>query len=78
MVIGVYEAKTQLSKLFGRVANGKEVVANGKEVVLGKAGKSLARLVPYRKTKQPRVPGRLAGKVRIAADFDETPDWSKA
>ncbi len=71
MVIGVYEAKTQLSKLLGRVANGKEVV-------LGKAGKSLARLVPYRKTKQPRVPGRLAGKVRIAADFDETPDWSKA
>ncbi|HUE95731.1 MAG TPA: hypothetical protein VMN39_03695 [Longimicrobiaceae bacterium] len=29
----------------------------------------MARLVPY--TSAPRQPGRLKGKIRIAADFDE-------
>lgn len=65
MVINVYEAKTQLSKLLDRVATGEELV-------LGKAGKPMARLIPYRETRQPRKPGRLAGKVWMAPDFDET------
>lgn len=68
MVINVYEAKSQLPELLDRVANDEGVV-------LGKAGKPLARLAPYHETKQPRVPGRLAGKIKIADDFDETPDW---
>ncbi len=68
MIINVYEAKTQLSKLLDRAASGEEII-------LGKSGKPLARLVPYRETKQPRVPGRLAGKIKIADDFDETPSW---
>jgi len=68
MVINVYEAKTQLSKLLERAANGEEII-------LGKSGKPLARLVPYRQTKQPRQPGRLAGKIKVADDFDETPSW---
>ena len=67
MVINVYEAKTQLSKLLDRVAEGEELV-------LGKAGKPMARLVPYREVRQPRKPGRLAGKIWIAPDFDETPE----
>ena len=67
MVINVYEAKTHLSKLLDRVANGEEIV-------LGKAGKPMARLVPYRERRQPRAPGRLAGKIWIAPDFDETPE----
>ena len=67
MVINVYEAKTQLSKLLDRVAEGEELV-------LGKAGKPMARLVPYREVRQPRKPGRLAGKLWIAPDFDETPE----
>ena len=66
MVINVYEAKTQLSKLIDRAAGGEEVI-------LGKAGKPLARLVPYRESRGPRVPGKLAGKVEIADDFDDTP-----
>ena len=65
MVINVYEAKTQLSKLLDRVATGEELV-------LGKAGKPMARLIPYRETRQPRKPGRLAGKIWMAPDFDET------
>ena len=67
MVINVYEAKTHLSKLLDRVAEGEELV-------LGKAGKPIARLVPYREVRQPRKPGRLAGKIWIAPDFDETPE----
>lgn len=67
MVINVYEAKTHLSKLLERVAEGEELV-------LGKAGKPMARLVPYREVRQPRKPGRLAGKMWIAPDFDETPE----
>ena len=67
MVINVSEARTHLSKLLDRVANGEEIV-------LGKAGKPMARLVPYGKPRQPRAPGRLAGKIWIAPDFDETPE----
>ena len=66
MVINVYEAKTHLSKLLDRVAEGEELV-------LGRAGRPIARLVPYRELRQPRKPGRLAGGVWIAPDFDETP-----
>ena len=67
MVINVYEAKTHLSKLLDRAAGGEEIV-------LGKSGKPLARLVPYGESRQPRKPGRLAGKIWIAPDFDETPE----
>ncbi|MXW42772.1 MAG: type II toxin-antitoxin system Phd/YefM family antitoxin [Acidimicrobiia bacterium] len=67
MVINVYEAKTHLSKLLDRVAAGEELV-------LGRAGKPIALLVPYQEVRQPRKPGRLAGKIWIALDFDETPE----
>ena len=69
MMIDVGEAGSDLSKLLDRVANGEELV-------LGRAGRPLARLAPYggaRPSRSPRRPGRLAGTVRIAADFDETP-----
>ena len=67
-MINVYEAKTQLSKLLDRAAGGEEIV-------LGKSGKPLARLVPYVEKRSPRRPGRLAGKIKMAEDFDETPIW---
>lgn len=66
MVINVYEAKTNLSKLLDRVADGEELV-------LGRAGRPIARLVPYTMPQLPRQPGRLGGAVWIAPDFDETP-----
>ena len=34
----------------------------------------MARLVPYRDRQEPRSPGRLAGKIWIAPDFDDTPE----
>ena len=49
MVINVYEAKTRLSELLDRVGRGEEIV-------LGRSGRPVARLVPYRPQRDPRVP----------------------
>ena len=68
MIINVYEAKTQLSKLLDRVLEGEEIV-------IGRAGKPVARLTPFLPQQKPREPGRLAGKIVIAEDFDVTPGW---
>ena len=60
-LLNVHYAKTHLSRLLDRVAAGEEIV-------LSKHGKPIAKLVPI----QPAVrhPGRLKGKIKIAADFD--------
>lgn len=68
MIINVYEAKTQLSKLLDRVLEGEEIV-------IGRAGKPVARLTPFLPERKPRAPGRLAGKIVVAEDFDATPAW---
>ncbi len=66
MLINVHEAKTHLSRLLERVAHGEEIV-------IGKAGKPVAKLVPYRETQGVRSPGAWRGRVRISPDFDELP-----
>lgn len=58
----IYEAKTHLSELVDRAAAGEEIV-------IAKAGIPMARLVPLRAVHE-RAPGRWAGLVTIAADFD--------
>ena len=63
MVVNLHEAKTHLSRLVERAAGGEEIV-------IGKAGKPMARLVPYVAQREPRVPGSLKGQIRLAADFD--------
>lgn len=63
----VHEAKTQLSSLI-------ESVLQGEEVIISKAGKPVVRLVPYALNPEPRKPGYWAGKVKIAEDFDDTPE----
>ncbi|MBO0705080.1 MAG: type II toxin-antitoxin system Phd/YefM family antitoxin [Candidatus Dormibacteraeota bacterium] len=65
-VVNIHEAKTHLSRLLDRVAAGEEIT-------IGKAGKPVARLVPYRTVRAPRRPGGWEGRVRIHADFDELP-----
>ena len=62
----VTEAKAQLSALIERVLRGEEVI-------ISRAGKPVAVLSPYKPSHQPRRPGRLKGKIRIAPDFDELP-----
>jgi prevent-host-death family protein len=66
MVVNIHEAKTHFSRLVERVIGGEEVV-------IGKAGKPVARLVPYREERTRRVPGGWEGRVRISEDFDELP-----
>ncbi len=64
MTYNLYEAKTSLSRLVDRAANGEEIV-------LSKAGRPLAKLVPFQRTTLPRQPGGWEGRMRIADDFDE-------
>jgi prevent-host-death family protein len=68
MLVNMHEAKTHLSRLVERAAAGEEIV-------IGKAGKPVARLVPYQERRERRQPGRLKGRIWIADDFDVTPEW---
>ena len=65
--VNIHEAKTHLSRLVERVERGDEVV-------IARAGRPVARLVPFRTRTAPRVPGLWRGMVAIAADFDATPE----
>jgi prevent-host-death family protein len=66
-VVNIHEAKTHLSRLVERVEAGEEVV-------IARAGRPVARLVPYRVRRSPRQPGLWRGMVRMAPDFDSTDD----
>jgi prevent-host-death family protein len=61
--VNIHQAKTHLSRLVERVESGEEIV-------IARAGRPVARLVPYRARRTPRVPGGWEGRVRVAADFD--------
>jgi prevent-host-death family protein len=63
----IHQAKTHFSKLVERAAAGEEIV-------IGKAGKPVARLVPYKEAIPQRKPGSMKGKIRIARDFDNLPE----
>ena len=62
-IYNLYEAKMSLSRLVDRAANGEEII-------LSKAGKPMAKLVPFRRNAEPRQPGGWEGRVRISEDFD--------
>jgi prevent-host-death family protein len=66
-IVNIHEAKTHLSRLVERAAAGEEIV-------VAKAGRPMAKLVPYDKPKAPRQMGGWEGRVWIADDFDELPD----
>ncbi|HYL05114.1 MAG TPA: type II toxin-antitoxin system prevent-host-death family antitoxin [Thermoanaerobaculia bacterium] len=61
-VFNVHDAKTNLSRLLERVAQGEEVI-------IAKSGRPVAKLV--RVAGEPRKPGRLKGRIRIGPGFDE-------
>ena len=60
--VNVHEAKTHFSKLLERVQAGEDVV-------IAKAGKPIARLVPFARPGK-RALGLDAGRGYIAPDFD--------
>lgn len=64
MEVNIHEAKTQLSRLLRRVAEGEEVT-------IARAGVPVARLVQVEKEPVKKRPmGMDRGKIWIAEDFD--------
>ncbi len=63
-VVNVHAAKTHLSRLLERVEAGEEIT-------LARAGRPIAKLVPYRTLREPRKPGLWKGRVTIRDDFDD-------
>lgn len=63
-IINIHQAKTNLSRLI-------EKTLSGEDVIIAKAGKPVAKIVPYKKTSKPRKLGLWKGKVWVAPDFDE-------
>jgi len=65
--VNMHEAKSSLSKL-------GELVHQGEEVVIAKAGRPYLDLIPHREKAGKRVPGKYAGLIKLADDFQETPE----
>lgn len=59
--VNVHAAKTHLSSLL-------EEVQRGEEIVIARAGKPIARIVPFQEQLRQRKPGLLRGKVWAAPD----------
>ena len=64
-IVNMHQAKTSLSRLVERALAGEEIV-------IARNGEPLVKLVPVPKERQPRVPGRLKGKVWMSPDFEFT------
>jgi prevent-host-death family protein len=62
--VNVHDAKTHLSRLLERAESGEEIV-------IARAGKPVARLVPYTTERPTRTFGALRGQIRILPGFDE-------
>jgi prevent-host-death family protein len=62
--VNIHEAKSRLSELLRRVEAGEEVV-------IARAGKPVARLLPFDAPPAPRAPGTAQGLISIGDDFDE-------
>lgn len=61
--VNIHQAKTQFSRLV-------ELAAGGEEIIIAKAGRPVARLVPYQAKGAVRSPGAMRGKIRIKKNFD--------
>ena len=61
--VNIYDAKTRLSRLVERAAAGEEII-------IAKAGRPRAKLVPLGTSAEPRKPGCLKVRLRVADDFD--------
>lgn len=65
-VRNISEAKAELSALVAEVQKGHEVI-------LARAGKPVAKIVPYSPSRRSRKPGSMAGEIQIGPDFDSLP-----
>jgi prevent-host-death family protein len=65
-ITNIADAKAQRSAWIRRVEQGDEVI-------IGRAGRPVARLVPFERPSRPRRPGALKGRITLAPDFDQLP-----
>ena len=65
--VNIHEAKTQLSRLLKKVAEGEEVI-------IARSGEPIARIVPIKQTRKKRILGQYAGQIWISDDFDDPVD----
>ncbi len=63
-IVNIHAAKTHLSRLLERVEAGEDVV-------IGRAGKPIARIVPYVEIPRKRWFGAMRDEIRILPGFDE-------
>ncbi len=63
ITVNVHVAKTHFSSLLARVSSGEEVV-------IAKAGKPVARLVPFDRETKMRTGGLDSGSFHVPDDFD--------
>ena len=63
MAVNIHEAKTHLSRLLQRVAEGEEVT-------IARAGVPVAKLIPVEVKKNIRPLGFARGEIWVADDFD--------
>ena len=63
-IVDLSEAAEKLEQLIERALAGEDVV-------IPRDGEPLVRLAPVAKRAEPRVPGRMKGRIWIAPDFDE-------
>ncbi len=64
--VNIHTVKTHISPLL-------ESVIAGEEIIIVRAGQPIARIAPlqpFNPPNQPRQPGALAGRLKIADDFD--------
>ncbi len=66
-VVNMREAKISLSKLVKRAAAGEEIL-------IARNGKPLARLTRLKSPDSGSLLGAFAGKIHMAADFDQLPE----
>jgi prevent-host-death family protein len=66
-VVNIHAAKTHLSRLVERAEQGEQTV-------IARAGRPVARLVPYREPVSRREAGLWRGRVRIMPGFDDLDD----
>ena len=62
--VTIHEAKTRFSKLIASVEQGEEVI-------IARYGEPVAKIVPFRKSPLPRLPGTAKGKFTVPPEFFE-------
>ena len=58
-LVTIHTAKTQLSRL----------IAEGREVIITRYSWPVAKLVPFKRLREDRIPGTATGKIRMWDDF---------